>query len=265
MEPVSAISEITSLFTTIIQGVGYIQLVRSFEDDLKVHQLRLNLIQLRLSRWGEAAGLAVADHTADRERANPLVQENADQIEDLLQEIKTVLENGQRESEKLAPKEPNHGQDPPADPDNDISPSRFKRLRIRIQNIIQKRCLRSGDHFKGVKWILYKKEQCEALTTQLGELIDQLEQYAPPDKLEELSREDSKEMSDSLTTLLEIIGTVDPRLEHAVTQKLDADRASRGVHVSAITNNGLQIGVNYGEFKGTTLGTGNTITHQWKG
>lgn len=50
------VGSVISLFTFAVDCLGRIQLVRDFIHDFNTHQLKLDLIQLRLSRWGEAAG-----------------------------------------------------------------------------------------------------------------------------------------------------------------------------------------------------------------
>ncbi|KAL2183823.1 hypothetical protein L209DRAFT_781530 [Thermothelomyces heterothallicus CBS 203.75] len=117
MDPVSAANNITAFFSSVLQGLEFVHLARSFGDDLKAHQLR------------------------------------------------------------------------------------------------------------GVKWVLYKKEQKEC------------------DK-----------MGDGLKTLLEAADAVDPLLQTAASQKLEADATARGVSVSAGVNNGVQLGVNYGSPKGLIFG-----------
>lgn len=278
MEALGAVSNITSLISTILHGVECIQLARSFDDDLKVHQLRLDLIRLRLSRWGRATGVLRAEETGDGQSANTGnsqeaqddksvdIEENADAIEDILSTIHEALEKAKHESIKMEPKADREAPTSTSDDssNSELSPPRFKRLHLKIRQIVINRYHRAGDHWKGAKWILYKKDQCEALTTRLTELVDQLDKMATSEeKLEELGREECDSMGDSLKTLLEIAGPVDPLLVLCATQKVEGERAARGVSVSAGVNNGVQMGVNYGAFKGISFGTGNTITNQW--
>lgn len=277
MEALSAASNITSLVSTILQSIGYIQLARSFDDDLKVHQIHLDLIRLRLSRWGLAAGVFHAEGQGENPevgqpagsvdplegRKNAALEDNADQVEDILSEIKKALNKAKKASEKMEPNaaECQHTDD---DGDSDAPPPRFTRLQLKIRQIVSKRIHRAGDHWKGAKWILYKKEQCEALTTKIVGLIDQLEEVVKSgDKLEELSREECDGMGDSLKTLLEVAGQVDPLLVTSATQKVEGEAVAKGVSVSAGVNNGVQMGVNYGSLKGISFGTGNSITNQW--
>ncbi|KAK4248158.1 small secreted protein [Corynascus novoguineensis] len=269
MEAVSAASNITALISSILQGLEFVQLARSFGNDLKLHQLRLDLIRLRLSRWGQATGVCSADEEAgtdgEKDGKGAGLKDKEDEVEDLLDNIKNVLDKAMAESQKLAPKGLDAAGDSSVDADNDLRPPRFKRLQLRIRNLVQKRYLRAGDHIRGAKWVLYKKEQCEALTTQLTELIGQLEQLAAPEEeLEELTREECEEMGDSLKTLVEVAEAVDPLLQATASQRLTADVMSRGVSVSAGINHGVQLGVNYGSLKGLTFGANNNITNNWK-
>ena len=269
MDALGAVSNITSLITTILQGVEYIQLARTFDDDLKVHQLRLDLIRLRLSRWGQATGVLKAEeeggeHQKTQDKSFD-IEDNADAIEDLLSTIKDVLEKAKNESIKMESTAAREMANPDFSPDTELSPPRFKRLQLKIRRIVTQRYHRAGDHWKGAKWILYKKDQCEALTTRLTELLDELDKVAvtSEEKLGKLGREECDGIGDSLKTLLEVAGQVDPLLVICATQKVEGERVVRGVSVSAGVNNGVQMGVNYGAFKGISFGTGNSITNQW--
>lgn len=101
--------------------------------------------------------------------------------------------------------------------------------------------------------------------TQLSEAIDQLEEFVEPqNKLDGLIQEDSRAIGESLETLLEVVGKCDPRLEESVKQMLADKGELMNISMSATNNYGLQMGVNRGEMKGFSFGTGNTLTNNWK-
>lgn len=278
MDAISAVSNITSTITWILQGVESIQLARSFGDDLRTHQIQLNLISLRLSRWAQATGILkpfdsggdskvgkseTPENPDQAQNGSYEIEDNAEAIEDILDEIKKALKKASEEATKMNPKAEG-GNDAAEETGDELSPPRFKRLQLRIRHIVSTRCDRAGDHWKGVKWVLYKKDQCEALTTRIIELLGQLEKLATSEeKLTELGREECEGLGDSLKTLVEAAGGVDKLLVGCATQKIEGDREARGVSVSAGVNYGIQNGVNYGSFKGLSFGTGNTITNQW--
>lgn len=51
------VSSVTSLFHTVLQAFEFIQVARAFENEAGIYQSKLAIIQLRLSRWGEATGI----------------------------------------------------------------------------------------------------------------------------------------------------------------------------------------------------------------
>lgn len=267
-----AISSITSLLSTILQGFQYIQLARAFDDDFKLYQTRLGVIQLRLSRWGQAAGFAplqqseASSENEISQSSSPALTINADlgSIEDMLDTLSSVLKKAQKESEKWKPKGV-ESECSPASEDDDLTPSRFKRLNMQMRGIIERRYQKATTQVESLKWALYKREQCESVTTQLSELIGQLELFVEPQsKLEELTQEDSKAIGESLKTFLEVVGKCDPRLEEAAQRQLEDKEELTNISISATNNHGLQLGVNRGEMKGLSFGTGNTTTNNWK-
>jgi hypothetical protein len=60
MEPVSlavSIASLAPLLQTALDCFQYIRLSKTFGKDFEICRLRLDSVQLRLSRWGEATGL----------------------------------------------------------------------------------------------------------------------------------------------------------------------------------------------------------------
>ncbi|KAL2154474.1 hypothetical protein VTH82DRAFT_3150 [Thermothelomyces myriococcoides] len=267
MKPLPTVKNVSSLFYSIIHNLELLQLPRNFGNELKVHRLRLELLRLRLSRWGQATGVcSVEPEGSDEDNGESAVfREKAEVIEDLLDTIKNLLEKATEESQKLAPKDINGVTDQYIDTENEFGPPRFKRLQFRIHDLVKKRLIRAGNHVKGAKWVLYKKEHCEALARQMTDLLGQLEKLTvPEEKLQELAKKECDEMGDSLKTLLEVTDTVDPLLQTTAAQKLEADTLSRSVSVSAGVNYGLQIGVNYGSLQGVIIGANGTVNNNWK-
>jgi hypothetical protein len=259
------------MLSTILQGFEYIQLARAFDDDFKLYQTRLAVIQLRLSRWGQATGFApprqseAPSEDEHSQSSAPALAINADleAIEDMLDTLSSVLNKARTESEKWKPKDV-ESKCSPVSEDDDLTPSRFKRLNMKMRKIIEKRYQKAIFQVESLKWVFYKKEQCESVTTQLEELIGQLEECVEPQsKLEELTQEDSEAIGESLKTFLEVVGKCDPRLEESARRRLEDKEELSNISMSATNNYGLQMGVNRGEMKGLSFGTGNTTTNNW--
>ncbi|WXC51014.1 hypothetical protein QX201_010719 [Fusarium graminearum] len=262
------VSSITSLFSTVLQAFEFIQVARTFENEAGIYQSKLAIIQLRLSRWGEAIGLdpdheaKPAEETLKSSQPSLAIKTDAEAVEEILDNINRALKNAKRESANWKPTGDDMGLD---DDDGDLQP-RYKRLKTMIRHIVEKRCRQITTGVRGAKWALYKKEQCETFTTRLLELIEQLEKTVQSEgKLDELSQSESKVLSESLKTLLEAVGDVDPRLKAAASEMLRDKSETNKITIGATTNYGLQMGINRGEMKGLTFGTGNTVSHQWHG
>ncbi|UPL00936.1 hypothetical protein LCI18_011870 [Fusarium solani-melongenae] len=262
------VSSVTSLFSTALQAFEFIQVARTFENEAGIYQSKLAIIQLRLSRWGEAIGLdpdhgaKPAEETVKNGQPSLAINTDAEAVEEILDNINRALKNAKRESANWKPT----GDDMGLDGDDDDLQPRYKRLKAKIRDIVAKRCRQITTGVRGAKWALYKKEQCEALTTQLLELIEQLENTVQSEgKLDELSQSESKVLGENLKTLLEVVGGVDPLLKAAASGTLRDKAETNNITIGATTNYGLQMGINRGEMKGLTFGTGNSVSHQWHG
>ncbi|SPO02559.1 uncharacterized protein DNG_05232 [Cephalotrichum gorgonifer] len=121
-----------------------------------------------------------------------------------------------------------------------------------MQKIVVMRYHKTTEQVEGLKWVLYKKEQCESVTTRLLELLDQLEKFVEPQsKLEELTQALG-------------IHRCDPRLEDTAKQARGSKPESTKVTMSATQNLGIMMGVNMGTLSGLSFGTSNTVTNQLK-
>ncbi|KAK7430682.1 hypothetical protein QQZ08_002726 [Neonectria magnoliae] len=262
-------STISTLLFTVIHEFQCIQISRPFGGDFKLYQAQPAILQLRLSRWAQAAGLnkdfGVNDGgsgDAKKSQITKLVLKGGsnqiNHIEDLLYRAKAVLEKAKKDSLKSKPKDndkklaslESNGVDP--------GPPRFRRLDLKIQELVKKRHPSVATHVEDIKWTVYNREQWESFTTPILELFDELET-----KLMELSLDDSKAIDDNLDTLLEVIGKCDPRLQEAAMKTLQGQKDSRKVSFSATYNYGQQIGVFSGQMKGISFGTNNTVNNNW--
>ncbi|KAL6886863.1 hypothetical protein GGI43DRAFT_271474 [Trichoderma evansii] len=154
-------------------------------------------------------------------------------IEDVVEKLNGVLKKAQTESEKLKHNDVD-SECSLASEDSNLTPSRFKRLNMKMRNIVEKRCQKANTQVEGLKWALYKKDQCESIMTQLSDTIGQLEGFVEPQsKLNELIQEDTKAIGESLETFLEIVGKCDPRLEESAKQTLADKEEMMNISMSA--------------------------------
>ncbi|KAF5581875.1 hypothetical protein FPANT_8743 [Fusarium pseudoanthophilum] len=259
------ISSVTSLFPKAIQAFEFIQVARAFVDTASTYQSRLAILQLRLSRCGEAAGLNLLPDSSDPSKGpqHPLASDpSATRIEDILDNIDQTLKKARVESDKWAAAEKEKGVGS-ADDETYLEP-RYRRLKASIRKIVEKRCSQVTTGALSVKWALYKKEQCEALAETLSDLIGQLEDIIKSEeKLKELSQTEVQNMGENLEDILEVIRDVkiDPYLMAATSAQLKKNKRPPNIGMHADTNHGFMIGQNEGGISNISLGQGYTVNH----
>ncbi|OJD33128.1 small s protein [Diplodia corticola] len=243
-----------------------IQIARSFEQNFDTHQIKLDIIQLRLSRWGEAAGIYATQHGA--EKATLAVTDCAE-ANSLLQEIGDLFTQARENAEKLRPKDTSTPQGS-LDPNRDMRPL-MKTLRTKLRKSLSRRCARLTNAVHSVQWAFYKKEQYEEFVSDISGLVDQLEMLFPQEesttaRLRELSTNDCAGIGRTyLKALKDVVTECDPWLDVAVDTAL-RDSAPVGGSVTFTNRDtfGLQVGYHNGPMKGLSFGTGNTTNNHFK-
>ncbi|KAB2570517.1 Heterokaryon incompatibility protein S [Lasiodiplodia theobromae] len=237
-----------------------IQIARSFPEDFDHHQIKLDIIQLRLSRWGEAAGIYSGGEGA------PLAIRDHDQANELLCSIELLFKQAQKKAAALKP--PEEPTTPTLNPDSDMSSS-MRMLRTKLRASLSRRCTQLANAKHSIQWAFYKKQQFEEFVAAMNGTIDQLEKLFPeeeatPTRLQELSKEECKGISETyLKELKEIVQDTDPWLDGAVDASLREQAPTGGVSFSNRDNYGLQQGYNYGNQKGFKFaGTMNNNTYR---
>ncbi|KAB2569002.1 Heterokaryon incompatibility protein s [Lasiodiplodia theobromae] len=260
-----------SLFNAALDCFERIQLARSFDQDFATHQLKLDIIQVRLSRWGEAAGIIQAAQDAQsttsgtaRTTSKLIPIESCDKVDELLRNIQILYEQARHDSEKIRPQ--TSTDEDVMDPEKDMPPL-MKSLRLKLRDCLRKRGSQISNAAHGIQWSIYKKDQLQRLLDGISGLVEDLERLFPPEeaksKLQELSNEECESIGKiHFKTLQEIAQGYDPWLSVAVEEALEKD--SGGVSFSAQNNYGLQLGKNYGGMHGLSFGTGNTTNNHWK-
>lgn len=91
MDPASfaiSVAGLVGIFNACMDCFEYIQLGRSFGEDFGKCMLRLDVVRLRMSRWGTAAGLSPGFR---RFKPASVSREEYDVAEDLLQQIQALF------------------------------------------------------------------------------------------------------------------------------------------------------------------------------
>lgn len=252
-----------NLFHLGVQTLGHIQLARELQDDFETHQLKLDIIQLRLSRWGEVVGFT----TIDIQDKNPIVPYRTAIDSDLplvmsvLDGICDRLHKAKREADRFRKElgiSGAQGLDPAS-----CMPMDLMKIRNRIRESLNKRKVQASKAVECIKWVFYKKEHFDKFVVSISELIDGLEKLLKDDvreKLLQLSHEECKGISKSnLEELKDIIDECDPWLQSSVEAHLNSRGAETVINQSR--NSGHVVGIHRGDNKGNSYGTNSQQTN----
>jgi hypothetical protein len=248
------------LFRFVLDTLGRIQLARNFEDDYDACQLKLDILQLRLSRWREVVDLS----SDDEPKVNNDGKTQARSIKEVLGEIQDCLNRSKRKSKGDKDGLTKENQEA-LEPESTL-PSDIKSIRRRLMQCIRKRQSQASNAIEGLKWVFYKKEAFDQFIENMTTLLDELEKVAPGDDHEQLYKLSEEECSDitkmNLLTLKESIEGCDPWLSESVDKKLQGTQpGTQNIYQSG--NRGFTVGNHNGDNKGFTVGQGNTLTNHF--
>ena len=224
---------LTALFNNCVDNFNYIQLGRKFGRDFETSLVKLDLIKLRFSRWGESMRLADLD---TRTRQSIRSQQNEEILGHLLGQISFVFKEAEKASSSFKVGA-NH---------NDLAlhagrlSNDFATLHDSLQKKMEKRCKDLQRRTKlsaKVKWALYTQKHLRTLLEDLSSLVDSLISVFPAIQRsqQELCQAEVSDLhEESLRALEKMNEGSDKLLGQVVTQKLKVSRGQswRGVEGS---------------------------------
>ncbi|KAM0453233.1 hypothetical protein ACHAPV_009027 [Trichoderma viride] len=255
-----ATSSVISLLGIAVNGFNQIQLAREFEKDFALYQLKLDVLQLRLSRWGQVAGVTHDGNgmqsSVSTENTAITGQEDNSAVIDILETIADILERAQDEAQRDNPALDANAKQI-LDPESHV-PRGMKRIRQKLQDCLRRRGFQATKAVNSVKWAFYKKEKFEGFMTSISALLTSLEDLFPEDQkqqLRDLSNEECKGMNKpNLENLKEVVEDCDPWLDGAVDEILKnaSNASSTYVNLWAHHNAGNVAGIHHGNNSTTT-------------
>lgn len=208
---------VAALFNNCVSCFEYIQLGRHFAQDYERCQLKVDIAQTRLSRWGQA----VAINQDPRFATDKPNDESVQQVQDILEEIDQLFQNLQNTSKrytKRAKKEDlEHLQ-------IQALPPVGRKLHNRLNAIVGQR-QKGTSFFKKAAWALYDEKNFEKLVNEITGFVDALEKLFPAKEgvrhtLVELEIEEVDDEL-SLGVLQNAAANVDNVLTEVVTKRLE--------------------------------------------
>ena len=182
MEPVGltlGVAGLVGTFTACVDCFENVRIGRSFGEDYQTSIIKLDLVRLRFTRWGQSVGINEGDESlavqrlkdavAAPEKDFTLVKMTLGQI---LRLFKTVEENSSRLAMK-ASKAPTVTTD-----DMTTENGTIRALHESMRNLAVQRQKRSSTLQK-VSWALFRKREFAELVANLTNLVSELVELAP--------------------------------------------------------------------------------------
>ncbi|KAL7953094.1 prion-inhibition and propagation domain-containing protein [Trichoderma compactum] len=241
------------LLQFVLNSFSQIQLAREFESEFERYQLKLDLIQLGLSRWGEIVKLNNNNNIASKDLTTPingaesLETPTRDPTTEILLEIRDTDAKAQRDAKKI---KNGTSSDQLLEADA-CMPADLRGLHTRFKSLIGRRTSQIVKVVDGLKWTFYKRDHFDRFIADISSLTDNLEGLLPEgdrQKLWELSSDECKGINKpNLEELKDIAQDCDPLIENASGEALRSARGGAN-HVTQTHNTGNVLGVNDGNF-----------------
>ncbi|EHK23053.1 uncharacterized protein TRIVIDRAFT_28501 [Trichoderma virens Gv29-8] len=208
---------VAALFNNCVDTFEYIQLGRHFGEDYQRCQLKLDIAETRLGRWGEAVGVNDDERFAS---ASPIDKAVKD-AQRILEDIADCFEAAQKKSRRYAGRADKQELEVYSNSDMNTV---FQRLHNRYRDIARRR-QKSTSIVKKAAWALYDGKSLNKIIDQISSWVDELEKLFPVEAThQKLVEMEIDEVNDelSLKTLNDAARGIDPALEDAVESKVDA-------------------------------------------
>ncbi|KAK6952351.1 hypothetical protein Daesc_006887 [Daldinia eschscholtzii] len=265
-------SNTISLLNFAIECFNYIQLAREFEQEFSTYQLKLDILQVRLSRWGEVLRSTNGTKNGSQTRDNRATQhkepgDDADPVMkayQILSSIQDTILSAQRHARRVEARL-GMADKKLLDPELHV-PTDLKKIRLRFRECVRRWKAKAGKVVEATKWAFYQRDSFEKFTADMSSLISELENLFPEEtrqKLSELSKEECSGISKSnLEELKEIVEECDPWLESAVDEKLQSGLGA-GTYITQSHNTGMVTGIHRGDINGVSNGNNNKTRNYW--
>ncbi|KAJ3495969.1 hypothetical protein NLG97_g3007 [Lecanicillium saksenae] len=183
---ISAALSVAALFNNAVECFGYIQLGRHYGRDYERCQLKLDIIQARLTKWGEAVGINNDTRFAT---ASP-TDESTQRVRIVLEEISLLFQTAKKTSSRY-------------DFENKAHSGPWPSLEI-FQGVLRrkgKERQRASSFKQKMKWALYDAKEFQRLLTNLTGFVDDLEKLYPAEQQRELALPESQDALSDTTAV----------------------------------------------------------------
>ena len=231
---VIGVASLAGVFTSCVDCFEYVQFARSFGKDYERSIIKLDVVRLRFTRWGQAVGIYNdgTDSSHPQRHYIAATEEQLELCQDLLGQIGDIFNDAESVSKRLrmrAEKAKNHDQLALCDPAVDLS-YRSRAVHLKTSDIAKKR-QKGTNLLQKISWTLYEKSKFDRLVEDVTGLVDSLEQVFPPVVLE-LASEICKGEVEEYENVedLVLLGDAAGKDDRLLTETVTRSAAAKGNH-----------------------------------
>ncbi|KAJ6068941.1 heterokaryon incompatibility protein s [Penicillium canescens] len=249
------LDEQSRLFNDAVQSFEYIQMGSNFGQSFQTSLLKLDVVRLRLTRWGQSVGLAnVDDGDVKQLQMTNLAPEDQEQVQDFLAQILELFAEAEAASKRLRRRNPTLKVLDPAEELDGVSAS----LHQKMEYLAKKRQGKSELEQDQVT-ILYEEKNFARLIEDISELVDGLVDLFPgiQEEQRKLCEEEVSGLNaneGALSLLKEVAAGQDKLLSDTVVKVIQSTTTYTNSVVFSGPNSGFQIGNNSGKISGVRFG-----------
>jgi hypothetical protein len=248
------LDEQSRLFNDAVQSFEYIQMGANFGNSFQTSLLKLDVVRLRLTRWGQSVGLAKVDDGVNTLQMTNLASEDREQVQDLLAQILELFAEAEAASKRLRRR---NSTVPVLDAAKELD-SASASLHQKMEDLAKKRQGKS-ELKQGQLTILYEEKNFSRLIEDISELVDGLVDLFPgvQEEQRKLCEEEVSGLNTNegaLSLLKEVATGQDKLLSDTVVKVIQSTTTYTNSVLFSGPNSGFQIGNNSGKISGVRFG-----------
>jgi hypothetical protein len=242
------LSKQSRLFNDAVKCFDYIQISASFGKSFQTSLLKLDVVRLRLTRWGQSVGLAKVDDVKPLQMTK-LTPKDREQVQAILDQILELFTDAEAASNRFRKR---NAAVPVLDPAKELD-SVSALLHQKMEDLAKKR--QGTSELERDEWTMYDEKNFTRLIEDISELVDALVDLFPgiQEEQRKLCEEEVSEMNtseDVLPLLKDIAAGQDKLLSDTVVKVIQSTTTYTNSVVFSGPNSGFQIGNNSGKISG---------------
>ncbi|KAL6230706.1 hypothetical protein BDW75DRAFT_221944 [Aspergillus navahoensis] len=242
------LNEQSRLFNDAVKSFDYIQMGAKFGKSFQTSLLKLDVVRLRLTRWGQSVGLANLDDIKPLQ-ITKLAPEDSEQVQGLLGQILELFADAEAASKRFRKR---NADMPVLDPAKELD-SVSASLHHKMQELAKKR--QGKPRFEQDEWTMYDEKHLTRLIEDITALVDGLVDLFPgiQEEQRKLCEEELSQMDmnkDVLLLLKDVAAGQDKLLSDTVVRVIQSTTTYTNSVVFSGPNSGFQLGNNSGTISG---------------